>query len=318
MIALKLTDTEHEEVRELVDRIAMEPTNHEEFSFLQRAAVYAQRLPPRIRETFYEFKLRETDYALLVSNNPIQASDIGHTPQRHRSADESIISKPMMLHAMHASLLGEPFGFRTQQSGHVFNDVIPIKEQAAVSNSSAGSDEKFGFHTEDCFHPHMPDYLGLLCLRNLEQAATYISSLRDVTIPPHIKDVLFENRFWIRANPMHKQVNPDLIQRKSILFGDRNNPYLRINTALLDLKDYDEETAGAMKFVINALERNRVSVVLRAGDCLYVDNFQAVHGRDAYRPNYGPHARWICRVVVARDLRKSRDLREKPDSRIIR
>ena len=35
MIALKLTDTEHEEVRELVDRIAMEPTNHEEFSFLK-------------------------------------------------------------------------------------------------------------------------------------------------------------------------------------------------------------------------------------------------------------------------------------------
>jgi alpha-ketoglutarate-dependent taurine dioxygenase len=58
--------------------------------------------------------------------------------------------------------------------------------------------------------------------------------------------------------------------------------------------------------------------VLEPGDVCFIDNFKAVHGRRAFKARYDGHDRWLKRVNITRDLRKSRAEREAPTSRVIR
>jgi L-asparagine oxygenase len=58
-------------------------------------------------------------------------------------------------------------------------------------------------------------------------------------------------------------------------------------------------------------------VSLRPGDCVFVDNFRAVHGRKSFRPRYDGSDRWLKRLNITRNLRGSRAWRRAADDRII-
>jgi hypothetical protein len=147
------------------------------------------------------------------------------------------------MHGLYASLLGEPFGFETQQDGRLFNDLIPISGQPSNSSSGTG---KVGLHTEDCYQPFMPDYLGLLCLRNTEKAVTLISSLWQIDIPNHISTVLFQEHFPVKTSCQTLTSTP---LKRSILFGDAKGPYLRYGS--IDRGACSDEML-ATKLLINA------------------------------------------------------------------
>lgn len=299
-----LSKSVRENVRELLHEIAGDPNNLHEGVFLDRAAVMAQALPLSIREAFYEFKLRERAPLLLVTNNPVLPADVGPTPASHWLPGQARpLTLPQLMHGLYASLLGEPFGFETQQHGRVFNDLISIEGQPPNSSSGAGA---IGLHTEDCAHPFMPDYLGLLCLRNNTRAESLVSSLIDVEIPDEVRQVLSRNAFGNIGSR---------VRTRSILFGDPARPYLRYGS--VDRASCDDAMNRALRFLSDALEKRRQSIVLLQGDCLYVDNFLAVHGRAAYEARYGAESRWFCRLVMVRDLRRTRAFRASPDSRVM-
>lgn len=303
LIRLQLSEKERVSVRTLLMRIAESASNSEEATFLERANLLAQELPFSIRESFYKFKLQEASAGLYVTNNPVFPEDIGTTPQSHWSPTEArLLNIPQLMHGLYAALLGEPFGFASQQRGRIFNDLISIS--GAQSNSSSGAGE-IGLHTEDCFQPFMPDYLGLLCLRNEQGAVTTFSSLIGVEIPEPLQRVLFGEDFPIRNSA----------QRHRVLFGDRARPYLRYGS--IDYEKCTAEMVEAMRFLAAALRDNRQAVSLAQGDCLYLDNFVAVHGRAPFQAEYGPQGRWFCRLVMTRDLRKTRSLRAGPESRVM-
>jgi L-asparagine oxygenase len=303
-----LADEDRKAVRDLLVEIRCDPKNLEESSFLERAALFAQELPVRIREAFYEFKLRESSTVLLITNNPVSPEDVGPTPQTHwRPGESRPLNLPQVMHGLYSSLLGEPFGFDTQQRGRVFNDLIPIRGEPANSSSGGGD---IGLHTEDVSQPFMPDYLGLACLRNDERAATTFSSLWQTKIPEAILRVLFEERF-----PVKRHLNASAPATRSVLFGDPKRPYLRYGS--IDYDKCNSEMAYAMRFISTELERNRQSVTLSQGDCLYLDNFISVHGRATYQPNYNSNGRWFGRLVIARDLRATRAFRAAPDARVM-
>ena len=189
----RLSEPERETVRALLIEIARDPENLDEKVFLDRAALHAHRLPLRLREALYEFKLRETTPYLLFANNPVLPADVGPTPQTHWQVGQSRpLNLPQLMHGLYSSLLGEPFGFETQQFGRIFNDLISIEGQPPNSSSGSG---KVGLHTEDCAQPFMPDYLGLLCLRNETRAETLVSSLWNVPIPEEIRRTLQQEIF---------------------------------------------------------------------------------------------------------------------------
>ena len=306
----RLTDSDRLEVRDLLIEVYSDPNNREENSFLQRAALYAHELPIRIREALYEFKLRESSAGLLITNNPVSPEDVGPTPKAHwRPGERRPLTPPQIMHGLYASLLGEIYGFESQQFGRLFNDLIPIPGQPSYSSSGGGN---IGLHTEDCFQPYSPDYIGLLCLRNEERAATTFSSLAESEIPEDIRRILFEESFAVNV-PIGSGVIP---ASGSILFGDPQRPYLRFTA--IDKDKMTSEMASAREFVKEALGRNQQSVILKQGDSLFLDNMVAVHGRRAFEPNYESNGRWFCRIIVSRDLRKTRALRSAPDGRVVR
>ena len=54
-----------------------------------------------------------------------------------------------------------------------------------------------------------------------------------------------------------------------------------------------------------------------AGDFAFIDNYQAVHGRKPFRARYDGRDRWLKRINVVRDLRKSRESRLSAASRVL-
>jgi alpha-ketoglutarate-dependent taurine dioxygenase len=56
---------------------------------------------------------------------------------------------------------------------------------------------------------------------------------------------------------------------------------------------------------------------LLPGECLFIDNYRAVHGRSSFKARFDRTDRWLKRINIARDLRKSRGVRKAPASRVI-
>jgi alpha-ketoglutarate-dependent taurine dioxygenase len=72
-----------------------------------------------------------------------------------------------------------------------------------------------------------------------------------------------------------------------------------------------------MDYLIRAIDESLTGVALRPGECLFIDNYRAVHGRSSFQARFDGTDRWLKRINIARDLRKSRAVREAPASRVM-
>ena len=281
--------------------------------FLADAAVYAHELPRRLRKLFHDFKLRESSVALCLRNNPFDGAAVGPTPTRSgERGDQSRIGREDVLHLLYGSLLGESFAWASTRDVHFVNQICPcVDDRDRVI--STGSNVTFDLHTEDAYHPFSGDYLGLMCIRNHEQAPTLVAGIDDVDLAPHHAAVLFEPRFRIGANVVH-QVSP-VRETTSVLFGRRDAPYVRLNVN--DTKGVDDEAEAALAALVGALKASMRPVVLAPGESVYVDNLRALHGRPPLSPRYDGDDRWLRGIYLTCDLRKSRALRAAPEARVI-
>lgn len=315
---IELTTAQNGAVNELLDAIYLERPLRFEANLLEEARFLAQRLPLDLQREFYKFQRHDAWLAVKITNNPIDPTQIGPTPQSFVETDPLYeLNKAQILNALYAALLGESFGFSSQRAGKCFNNIIPLREKADIANFSSGSTFKFDFHTEDAFHPVMGDYLGLVCMRNEEQAITSITSVRLVQLTASEHEVLSRPIFKIRANPIHSLDDSIEYARVPILFGAPANPFMRINLATLDMIEQPPDVREVLVSFIRRLHHAAIGIVLGAGDCLYIDNFYSAHARDPYEPNYGPNARWLSRLVISRDLRRSAAFRNSVASRTI-
>ncbi len=313
-----ITNQEKQQIRGLLDEIIQVPTMTSQYNFIEKAALYAQELPRRIRQKFYDFKRNEELAALLISGSPVLLDGAGPSPSRYIELDNDYrLNDAKILHGLYGSLLGEGVGFTSQRCGSLYNNIIPLKELSNVSNSSSGSALDFGFHVEDAFHPARAEYLGLVCMRNNERAATTISCIDGIKLSAEEKQILFEPRFKISHNPIHNTT--DIVEEISqpILFGHSNAPYVKINAAALNIDEYDGIERQALEKLLRHFAENRNAVMLEATDCFFIDNYRCVHARDSFKANYGDGARWLARVVFASSLRKSREMRSSVETRAI-
>jgi L-asparagine oxygenase len=318
-LTLRPTASESASIRGLLDELISDPDLHAPEAFLEQAHLAAQALPARIRESFYRFKRDEDHAVLLVRGNPVLRDGAGPTPQDFPETRPGYrLNDAQMLHGLYGSLLGEAVGFTSQRNGSIYNNIVPSPGLRQVANSSSGSAFDFGFHVEDAFHPARADYVGLLCLRNDEGAATTVACVDGLALADDERDVLFEPRFRIAHNPIHADTT-DLVEEdgQAVFFGDRERPYVRINAATLRLDDHGGLERRALAKLLAHFEQQRLALTLESRDCLYIDNYRCVHARDAYRAKFGPEARWLSRVVFTNDLRKSRSLRASVQARAI-
>lgn len=103
----------------------------------------------------------------------------------------------------------------------------------------------------------------------------------------------------------------------AVLFGDPRSPYGRLDPYFMDLGGIAPAAVQAFEELVKDIDDRLIGVVLSPGDVLFVDNYKAVHGRKPYTARYDGADRWLRRINIARDLRKSRDARNGPAARVI-
>jgi L-asparagine oxygenase len=330
---LSLTRDEVVEVSELLDSLRSRYESAEDPGFLLDAPVHARLLPRRIHEYLNRFRRLETGYA-IISGHPVDDSSVGPTPSHWNQLSHPSPTLDLdLLLVLYAALLGDVFGWATQQDGRIVHDVLPIKENEGEQLGSA-ADVLLDWHTEDAFHPYRPDWVVLACIRNPTDTPTTVAVSDDLRLADDEIRVLGEPRFHILPDnshlPHHNSTdgtvdftavehlirNPPPIP---LLWGDPSRPYLRADRSFWGVSDpADTEAKAVLQRLSDEIERRLRDVVLRPGDLCFLDNYKVVHGRKPFPARYDGTDRWLKRVCVTRDLRKSRGDRSELLSQILR
>lgn len=340
MIRITMEPQEIDEISRLLDSIVDRYETVEDPGFLREADLLAHELPKRLRRQVLEFKRCEPgDGCLVLGGYPMDFERIGPTPE-HWSQRQTPAStlREEILFVLFGSLLGEPIAWATQQDGYLVHDILPVKglehEQLGL-----GSEELLWWHTEDAFHEYRGDYIGMMCVRNLDAVPTTVCAIQDLDISPRQRELLFEPIYPIKPDESHlvknKSNDHDLDEdlqkayekmhhqfdepdRIAVLFGAEDSPYMRLDPYFMDRQDDAPEAQAAFDDLTAQIDRNLQDLVLRSGDLCFIDNFLAVHGRKPFKARYDGQDRWLKRINIVRDLRKSRSARETPESRVIR
>lgn len=337
-----LSDHDRTTISTLLDEIVRQYRTVEDQDFLRNAPIYAHELPRRLRQFLADFKLMEVAGVCLVSGYPIDDMKIGRTPSHWNiKAAVSPALHEEIFFTLCAALLGDVFGWSTQQDGYTLHEVLPIKEHENEQIGS-GSLQKLWWHTEDAFHPYKGDYVALMCMRNPDRVATTLACVDQLTIDQRHLQILSEPRFTIRPDESHLEKNRSgsshqnatvarLVEaayrrinqmntcprKVPVLFGEIASPYLCLDPYFMDLEALDPEAREALQALIDEIDARLYDIVLQPGDCCFIDNLRAVHGRNPFKARYDGSDRWLKRLNITRDLRKSRDARESCGSRLI-
>lgn len=302
-------------------------------SFLTDVTVWAHELPRRLRAALTNFRVGENSAVFLVSGYPLNDAHVGPTPSRVNdpAASRRTISEEVLF-LLCGSLLGDAIGWGTQHGGHIVHDVLPIRghEQEQIGT---GCEQRIWWHTEDAFHEMRGDYVGLMCLRNPDGVATTICPLESVPLQADQVRLLSQPLFTIRPDESHQRKNaPENTESDSafsrieemnrtpakiaILSGAPDAPYIRIDPYFMDpIKESDARSA--FESLTRAIDERMCDIVLTPGDICFIDNFRAVHGRKSFKARFDGTDRWLKRVNITRDLRKSRAHRRSSVSRVI-
>lgn len=327
----------------LVDRVAGTFDVVDDGAFLSEIVPFAHELPVSLRRFLNRFRLADgpPPYC-VISGFPVEDRTLAPTPA-HWDARTGVspTHREEIYLMLCAALVGDVFGWATQQGGYMVHDVLPIREfengQMGVSSGAA-----LEWHTEDAFHPYRADHVGLMCLRNPDETATTVGCLDLACLSESEIDCLFEPRFIIRADPSHKpefksQLNRSVGPRNAeleasyreldrweqcpemvpILSGRRSDPFICADPIYAEVLPGDTTAAAALRAFGEAIDKNLVDLVLAPGDVLFVDNAKAVHGRKTFFARYDGTDRWLKRVNITMDLRKSAASRTGQLSRLI-
>lgn len=288
----------------VVQAIKRQAGKSTEDNILASAPVYAQELPRALRTFLHEFKAKEIADAVTIKTGDFFDSSAASTPKDYEELSPEYLYNDMQIaHALISNLIGTPVGYSSQRSGRRLNNIIPTQNLETTPNSSSGSKFNFGFHTEDAFHEFKGDYLGLVCIRNDENAVTSFVSMNEIKVSPLLKAALFKPDFVIGNNPIHVLPEGHKMSRSSILYGSWSRPYMRINVN--NTYGVDRNAQYALEEFVEVMNAARERVVLEGGDFFYLDNLFTAHARDAYTPNWGDKARWLSRFIISQDVRKS-------------
>jgi len=299
---------------------------------MEAAAVYAHELPFRLRSELNRFRVAEHSGAVIVSGYPTDPMQFGPTPRHWKEPTDNVsVREREAALVLLGSLLGDIFGWATQQNGKMIHNILPIpgheKEQLGSS-----SEELLWWHTEDAFHPYRPDYLGLMCMKNPDRVPTTYVCIDDIELDAATKRLLLESEYVIRPDNSHKpthnearadghfekinkmETNPDKV---SVLFGNANRPYMRLDPFFMELDHLDDLHRSALETLIGSIDARLQHIILQPGDIAFIDNYKCVHGRQPFYARYDGNDRWLKRICITRNLRSSIDSRESKESRLV-
>ncbi|HET9866800.1 MAG TPA: hypothetical protein VFQ06_05880, partial [Nitrospira sp.] len=195
---LDFTDDERKALDFAASELAAELGSVEHEDMPKAAAVAAGALPTRIRTFLTEFRLCEVAEVCVLTGIEIDEIAIGPTPSHwaSRTAPSRTVREELIL-VLLGSVLGDIFGWATQQNGALIHDLVPIQGHEN-EQLGTGSTEQLKWHTEEAFHPMRCDYLGLMALRNWQQIGTNVAGVSALDLMPRDRILLSEPAFVIR------------------------------------------------------------------------------------------------------------------------
>lgn len=329
---IDLTAEDRDAVAALCAEAAGEHPAADDPAFLREAPLIAHRLPRAVRAALAGLHADDGPSALVIGGLDVPDEAIGPTPSSWREGRPVPPAVHRLENALvlYSSLLGDVFGWATQQDGRLVHDVVPTRGHEGEQLGS-GSTAPLMWHTEEAFHPCRADYVVLMCLRNPDGVATTVGGLDPSVLTEEERRCAFEPRFRIRPDKSHLQAyntenadrhregfdrtermneEPDAVP---VLFGAPHDPFLQIDPAYMDTAPGDESARRTLDRIGEAIEDGLTDVPLRPGDVVFIDNFRLVHGRQPFKARYDGTDRWLKRVNVTRDLRKSSAMR-RPDA----
>lgn len=323
----ELSARDRRQVAGLVELLIGDYSSPEDRAFVATAADLARSLPDGIVRFLRSFQGSEPAVAAVIRGLPVEDERVGPTPEHWNAhSDPTRTIQEDFYFLLLGSLIGEVFGWSTLQNGALLHNVLPNRKEEN-DQSGASSRAPLLWHTEDAFHPYRCDYLGLMALRNPEAVGTTLGSVRNIQVTQHEREVLRARRFHIRPDRVHLRgldVNahgaefehsPESV---SVLFGDAEKSYLRINPPFMTALPGDEVAEHVLGEVISRIDESMGEVILNPGDVVFIDNYLAVHGRGPFIPRYDGTDRWLRKALFTRDLRKSRSVRDGADGRVLR
>jgi Fe(II)/alpha-ketoglutarate-dependent arginine beta-hydroxylase len=339
---LHFEQSEIKSVQELVNSCLNLYDNFDDNHFLKDLPLMAYQLPQRVVKFLNEFKYNphETGYCVL-STGLVDREGLGLTPSHwERKANNDTCQNEVMSMCLCAGVLGDIFGWLTQQDGRIIHDIVPIQKHENEQLGS-GSKEELTWHTEDAFHELRGDYLMLMCLRNNDSIPTTLSKPDYSKLTQKQIDILFEKQFTIRPDNSHKPANSSKERKKvlagdeglklaydtilnrdkspekiAVLFGNKNDPCLRLDPYFMDVPK-NSEAREALSAIIDLVGESLIEVSLNPGEILIIDNYEVVHGRRAFEARFDGSDRWYKRINVIRDIRRCNQVLETKRSRII-
>lgn len=306
-----LTEENSSAIKSYLEKETFNPFNGvEDFEqFVSISFGVLKILPNEILKAMLNFRVHgNKDGACLIRGLSIDDSKLGPTPINAKSLPNTKISFETELYLVGcASAFGEVFAFSSQYGGQIIQNVFPLKEDAAEQKGT-GSVVFLDWHTEDASFDERADIIALLCLRSNPEAATTIASVSNMELTVEEKRILFEPRFWVAADQVHDELDKK-DRLVSVLFGAFDDPYIRLDP--LYMRGADHDAQKALEYIIGKISGVARQIILQKGDLIFIDNYRAVHGRTKFTPKYDGADRWLQRVSITFDLRKSRHLRLK-------
>ncbi|MCA6095485.1 TauD/TfdA family dioxygenase [Streptomyces sp. SCA3-4] len=310
-ILLALSEAERHDVAVLARELAATaPAFVDDPRWLSQARHTSCRLPLRMREVLRGYRHDPgPDGILVIRHLPVSEMDLPRTPIEPDSV-ERVATEAAAVAVMISLQIGEIAAYRDEKSGALVQNVVPVPGREE-SQSNAGS-IPLELHVENAFHPHRPDYVGLLCLRDDHSgtAGTLVSSIRATLrlLPTEAVRVLQDRRFTTAPPPSFR--GGDAAAAHAVLTGDPADPNVKVDFHATS--PCDDEAKWALELLRSAFLDASQNLVLKPGDMAFVDNRIAIHGRTAYTPRYDGRDRWLHRTFVHLDHRRTRGHR--PDN----
>ncbi len=92
---------------------------------------------------------------------------------------------------------------------------------------------------------------------------------------------------------------------------------MRLDPYFMEHLDDDPEAQEALDALVEQIDTNLKDLTLKSGDICFIDNYRVVHGRKPFTARYDGNDRWLKRLNIVRDLRKSRSSRGSAQSLIL-
>jgi len=337
-----LNKNEISHVKRLVETCLDTYKSFDDYLFLKNLPLMAHKLPTRVSTFLNEFKYNPNEEGYcVVSTGLVDSARLGATPSHweHETNNDTCQTEVMAM-CLCASILGDIFGWLTQQDGRVVHDIVPIEKHKREQLGS-GSNEELTWHTEDAFHELRGDYLIMMCLRNNRSIPTTISKPDYSKLTKEHIDILFEKKYVIRPDNSHKPENNSTARKQAlandeglkyaydtmlnrdaapdkiaVLFGNKKDPCLRIDPYFMDEPE-DPKAREAYTAIVELVTESLVEVSLNPGEILIVDNYEVVHGRRAFQAKFDGTDRWYKRLNIIRDIRRCNEVLEAKQSRIV-